>query len=375
MRITIDASNLQEGGGIVHLKNLLQISDPRIHGFNKIIVYGGRKPLEQLSKKDWLDLREIKNLDRSIPDRLMWQKNFLNKNVKQENSLLFIPGGLFLGNNVKFVTMFQNMQIFETLEKNREGLSKQWLRLHFLQIAQNQTFRNSAGLICLSHYAWNHLQLFYPKILKNKEVRIIPHGITKVKQNKKKYRFNERIKLLYVSTVKQYKHQWHLIDAVALLKQQGFPLELHLIGSGDGPAIKRMRKAIDDKSSIGAFTYYHGHLSHSETLDWYNQADLFAYPSSCENLPIILLEAMAVGLPIACSDRGPMPEVLKDAGVYFNPENPSSIAASLKLLLQDESLRENLGRKALSLSQAFTWERCAQETFSFLSSVYKHHLI
>ena len=117
LKITIDASNLQEGGGIVHLKNLLQISDPRIHGFNKIIVYGGRKPLEQLSKKDWLDLREIKNLDRSIPDRLMWQKNFLNKNVKQENSLLFIPGGLFLGKSVKFVTMFQNMQIFETLEK------------------------------------------------------------------------------------------------------------------------------------------------------------------------------------------------------------------------------------------------------------------
>ena len=376
MRITIDASNLQEGGGgIVHLKNLLQISDPRIHGFNKIIVYGGRKPLEQFSKKDWLDLREIKNLDRSIPDRLMWQKNFLNKNVKQENSLLFIPGGLFLGKSVKFVTMFQNMQIFETLEKNREGLSKEWLRLHFLKIAQNQTFRNSAGLICLSHYAWNHLQLFYPKLLNNKEVRIIPHGITNGMQNKKKYRFNERIKLLYVSTVKQYKHQWHLIDAVALLKQQGFPLELHLIGSGDGPAIKRMRKAIQDKRSLGAFTYYHGHLSHSETLDWYNQADLFAYPSSCENLPIILLEAMAVGLPIACSDRGPMPEVLKDAGVYFNPENPSSIAASLKLLLQDESLRENLGRKALSLSQAFTWERCAQETFSFLSSVYKHHLI
>jgi len=148
-----------------------------------------------------------------------------------------------------------------------------------------------------------------------------------------------------------------------------------LIGSGDGPAIKRMRKVINDKSFLGAFTYYHGHLSHSETLDWYNQADLFAFASSCETFGISLLEAMAAGLPIACSDRGPMPEVLKDAGVYFNPENPSSIAASLKVLLQDESLRENLGRKALSLSQAFTWERCAQETFSFLSSVYKYHLI
>ena len=113
-------------------------------------------------------------------------------------------------------------------------------------------------------------------------------------------------------------------------------MELHLIGSGDGPAIKRMDNAIHAKSSLGTFTYYHGHLSHSETLDWYNQADLFTFPSSCETFGISLLEAMASGLPIACSDRGPMPEVLKDAGVYFNPENPSSIAASLKLLLQDE---------------------------------------
>ena len=67
---------LQEGGGIVHLKKFLQFSDPRIHRFNKIIVYGGRKTLEQLSKKDWFDLREIKNLDRSILDRLIWQENF-----------------------------------------------------------------------------------------------------------------------------------------------------------------------------------------------------------------------------------------------------------------------------------------------------------
>ena len=196
-----------------------------------------------------------------------------------------------------------------------------------------------------------------------------------INQKRREYGFKDKIRLLYVSTVKQYKHQWNLIDAVALLKEKGFPLELHLIGSGDGPAIKRMRRAIQDKCFLGEFTYYHGHLSHSETLDWYNKADLFAYPSSCENLPNILLEAMAAGLPIACSDRGPMPEVLKDAGIYFNPENPSSIAASLKLLLQDESLRENLGRKAHSLSQAFTWERCAHETFSFLSTVYKRHFI
>ena len=375
MKLIIDGSNIRQGGGIEHLQNLILNACPEKYGFKHVILYCGTNIFNNINQLKWFDLREIKTLNKNLINRLEWQFNCLPKILKKDRGLLFVPGGLYLGNKQKYVTMFQNMQVFETNEKNREGLSKEWIRLHFLKKTQYRTFLNCSGIICLSNYALNHLQQFYPKLLNHKEVRIIPHGITKVKQNKKKYRFNERIKLLYVSTVKQYKHQWHLIDAVALLKQQGFPLELHLIGSGDKPAIKRMCKAIDDKSSIGTFTYYHGHLSHSETLDWYNQADLFAFASSCETFGISLLEAMAAGLPIACSDRGPMPEVLKDAGVYFNPENPSSIAASLKVLLKDESLRENLGRKALSLSQAFTWERCAQETFSFLSSVYKHHLI
>ena len=86
------------------------------------------------------------------------------------------------------------------------------------------------------------------------------------------------------------------------------------------------------------------------------------------------MEAMASGLPIACSDRGPMPEVLQDAGIYFNPDQQDSIAASLKMLLKDESLRKNLGIKARLLSKKFSWERCAHDTFSFLSFVNKLHL-
>ena len=50
-------------------------------------------------------------------------------------------------------------------------------------------------------------------------------------------------------------------------------------------------------------------------------ANLFVFASSCENMPNTLVEAMAIGLPIACSDRGPMPEVLRDGGVYFDPED------------------------------------------------------
>jgi len=373
LNLLIDASNIFTGGGIVHLKNLLHVTNPVIHNIKKITVYGGMKTLESLPQKKWIDLREIKILNRSFPYRILWQKYHLGKYREQVKPILFVLGGLYLGKYRPFVTMFQNMQIFENVEKNREGFSKEWLRLHLLKLGQGQTFQNCSGLICTSEYSWNYLQQFYPKLLKNKEVNIIPFGISQIKQQLRDYKFKDTIRLLYVSSVRQYKHQWHLIEAVARLRKEGFPIELHLIGSGERVALQQMNKVIRKNTSLGEFVHYYGELSHNETLNWYGNVDLFIFPSSCETFGISLLEAMAEGLPIACSDRGPMPELLQDAGIYFNPEDPDSIAASLKLLLKNEALRKNLGSKARLLSKIYSWERCAHDTLSFLSSVHKRH--
>ena len=95
----------------------------------------------------------------------------------------------------------------------------------------------------------------------------------------------------------------------------------------------------------------------------------FIFASSCENMPNTLIEAMTVGLPIACSDRGPMPEVLKDAGVYFNPDSPISIAKAIELYLNDEFLIINNATKANQLSVNYSWARCSNETFCFLREV------
>ena len=114
-KLIIDASNLRAGGGIIHLQNILQVGDPQAHGFQKVIVYGGQNPLENFPKKGWLDLREIPKLNRSFLHRLQWQQNQLGRLAGQEQALLFIPGGLYLGKHRPYVTMFQNMQIFERL--------------------------------------------------------------------------------------------------------------------------------------------------------------------------------------------------------------------------------------------------------------------
>ena len=375
MKLVIDASNLIVGGGLLHLQQILSFPEAYNSRFSQIIVMASASTLAHLPSNDFLDLREMKFLNRPSFHRLFLQHWELEEIAYQEKGLLFIPGGLYIGNYRPYVTMFQNMQVFETCEKNREGISKEWLRLHLLQIGQAKTFRNSSGLIFISEYSQNYLQQFYPNLLKYTQICMIPHGIIQAEKVKKDYRFNKTIRILFVSTVKQYKHQWHLIEAVAQLRQQGFPLELHLIGSGDPGALKRMKESVQKHQKSGEFIKYHGGLTHSAALQWYGDVDLFAFPSSCETFGISLLEAMAGGLPIACSNRGPLPDILKDAGVYFNPEQPPSIAEALKFLLLDEKLRLTLGSKALSFSKTYNWKRSAEDTFSFLQSVNQRYLL
>jgi glycosyltransferase involved in cell wall biosynthesis len=118
----------------------------------------------------------------------------------------------------------------------------------------------------------------------------------------------------------------------------------------------------------GSVTYL-GAVNHAELHQHYRQADVFVYASSCENLPNILLEAMASARPIACSSRGPMPEVLKNAGVYFDPEHAESIAAAIRQLIESATLRREKAELALRYSGDYSWCRCARESFDYLAQI------
>ncbi len=112
-------------------------------------------------------------------------------------------------------------------------------------------------------------------------------------------------------------------------------------------------------------------VRHDEIPALLAKADLFIFASSCERFPVTLGEAMASGLPIACSDRGPMPEVLEDGGAYFDREDPDSIAAAIEDLINDPGKRTRLAARAKELSRQYSWSRCAHETFSFIAKIAK----
>ena len=119
----------------------------------------------------------------------------------------------------------------------------------------------------------------------------------------------------------------------------------------------------------GRFLLYHGAVPFSEMHAYYQNADAFVFASSCENLPNILLEAMAAGLPIACSDRGPMPEVLGNGGVYFDPLKPEQIAAALRLLIDRPDRADEFARTAYDRARTYSWTACARDTFGFIAEV------
>lgn len=374
--VGIDASNLRAGGGITHLSELLQAVEPSRHDIDRIVVWGGRKILERLPQRPWLDLIYDPMLDNRLPSRLIWQQVKLSRLAKEQCDILFVPGGSYGGSFRPFVTMSRNMLPFENAEMRRYGPSSALLKLIFRRIIQTRTYRHADGMIFLNNYAQSKIRNSIK--LTGVYSTVIPHGVNQrffLAPRKQKplsaYSLNDPVKILYVSIINVYKHQWHVAQAVKLLRKEGLPVELELVGPAYQPALRRLRKTLQEVDPEGAFIHYRGSVPYAELSTCYHEADVFVFASSCENMPNILLEAMASGLPIACSQRGPMPEILGSGGVYFDPEQPDEMAKSLKNLLTNQNERHVYAWDAYENAKNYSWERCSEQTFDFLYEVYR----
>lgn len=374
MRLGIDASNIRTGGGLTHLFEVLNAVEPHKHGISRVVVWAGRQTIESLPVKPWLKCVHESLLDQSLPMRTYWQMMKLPGLASRQCDFLFVPGGTYSGGFRPFVTMSHNLLPFEIEESRRYGASWMFLKMLLLGWTQARSFRKADGMIFLSKYARVAVSLS-AKIYGNQP--IIPHGINRsfyLPPRKQKpiaaYTATEPFRFLYVSKVEPYKHQWHVVEAVAQLRKAGLPVALDLIGGVEcSSSGKRLIKTMLREDPEGNFIHYLDHVPYSELPKYYHRSNAFIFASSCENLPNILLEAMASGLPIACSDRGPMPEVLRDAGTYFDPEHPEEIAEALQELTDNLELRQHCAAQVYEQAQHYSWERCARETFSYLAEV------
>ena len=266
------------------------------------------------------------------------------------------------------------MLSYEPGEIERYGLSKARLRLIALRYAQNVSLRRDAdGAIFLTRYAGNVIQQSCGEL---RHVACVPHGVgTSFQSIDHSLPWPDRgerpIRCLYISGTLPYKHQWHVVEAIAQLRKRGLAVQLDLVGGGEGKAQMRLERQIARSDPKGEFVAQYEFVPQHTLPDFFSRADVFIFASSCESMPNTLMKAMAVGLPIACSDRGPMPEVLQDGGVYFNPESPDSVAAAILELIINSDKRLQLATRAKYLSSQYSWQRCAHETFSCIAQTAK----
>lgn len=380
--VGIDAANLRGGGGRTYLIELLRAANPRKHRIDRVIVWAGQATLDLLEERDWLVKRNSAALNAGLLRRSLWQRYRLSAEAHAEEcDVLFVPGGSFAGSFHPIVTMSQNMLPFEWSELKRYGCTWTTLKLLLLRRIQSISFRRADGIIFLTEYAKDAVQMVTGKL--RGAVTVIPHGLNRrfsqpprLQHAISTYSKDHPLRLLYVSIVDQYKHQWAVVEAVGRLRTRTrWPLALYLIGPSYPPALARLNRALDRWDPNRNWVLYQGAVPYDELHGIYQHADIGLFASSCENMPNILLETMAAGLPIACSKRGPMAEVLGDAGVYFDPLSTKSIEEALERLVGSPELRERLSRASYLRAQEFTWQRRADQTFAYLSTICRDYSI
>lgn len=367
--IGIDASNIRGGGGITHLVEIMN-SMSELQYINNIIIWGNNKLLDKIIDNKLIKKNSNKFINGNFLYRLFWQIFLLGNFAKKNNcDILFIPGTSFTTSFRPIVTMSQNLLPFEKKEYLRYRFSIMYFKLLLLKTIQKSSLFKSTGVIFLTNYA--------AKIINTKNsinnYKIIPHGIginfftnPKNQKNISDYSFLNPFRIIYVSNIDFYKHQWNVAKAVSYLRDEGYPIRLDMYGPSYKPAFKILSRTLDLLDVNREYLIYAGAKPHNEISKCIHKSDLFLFASSCENLPNVLLEGMASGLPILSSNLGPMPEILEDAGLFFNPEKVDEIISSLKKYLDSPILRYNMSIKSHNIAKKYSWKTCSNKTFEYL---------
>ena len=181
--------------------------------------------------------------------------------------------------------------------------------------------------------------------------------------------------LLYVGGLSPHKNLPRLIDALARTAETDVRLvltgDVHDVFHTDVPTV---RTAIERFGLVDRVLWT-GFVPDQELVFLYSRAYALVQPSLLEGFGLPAVEAMACGTPVISSRAGSLPEVIGEAGVYFDPTDAGSMAAAIRALLSDAGRRDTLARLALEQSQRFTWEAAARgllDCFTELESPIDH---
>jgi len=165
--------------------------------------------------------------------------------------------------------------------------------------------------------------------------------------------------VLSASAKRPHKNLVRLLEGLATIPNERRPV---LVLPGYATPHERELRECSARLGLTADTRFLGWVSDEELEGLYRSAACFVFPSLYEGFGLPVLEAMARGVPVACSDRGSLGEVTGGAAVTFDPEQPRAIAAAIERLLADPAERERLRVAGHANAARFTWSETARGT-------------
>lgn len=178
--------------------------------------------------------------------------------------------------------------------------------------------------------------------------------------------------LLFIGRLEEKKNITGLIKAYGLLrKEKNINHKLILIGKESYGFEKIIFEIQKLPSEIRKDVIITGYINQEEKVEYLKQADIFVLPSFFEGFGMPIIEAMACGVPVICSNVTSLPEIADKAAILVNPYKPLDIAAGLSKVINNPKLKQELIYQGLKRVKQFSWEKAGQQTLDVIFKAIK----
>jgi glycosyltransferase involved in cell wall biosynthesis len=181
--------------------------------------------------------------------------------------------------------------------------------------------------------------------------------------------------IVFVGGLAPHKNLHGLLDGFekAIRKGRIKGVHLALVGDFRGAGFLSNYDTLSERvlgsPDLRSRVHFTGYVSDEDLVALYSSALAVAMPSYSEGFGLPAIEAMACSAPMLSSDRGSLPEVVGDAGIYFDPFDTAAISEAIIEMVENDELRAHLSANALARAKLFTWERAARLTLAHLEAM------
>ncbi len=361
MRIGVNALYLIPGGvggTEIYLRALLRAL-AAIDPVNQYFVFTNRETGPDLLPKA-ANFTRVPQGVRAVsrPARLVWEQTALPLAVAH----LRLDALLNPGFTAPFLCPCPQTTVFHDLQHKRHPEYFRWFDLPFWRFSLYWSARRSQHLIAVSQASADDLLRFYPRTPPAK-IHVVPHGVdpefARVRDRRRPEKF-----LLAASTLHPHKNLDGLLHAFADFRR-AHP-DFRLIVCGLRGFVTGPLHELRGQLALGDSVEFTGWIPREQVYDLFARAWAFVYPTRFEGFGLPVLEAQAVGIPMACSNIEPLASLAGGAAVMFDPDDRGAIAAAMAAITDDEELRQRLTAEGAANAAKYTWEAAARLTLQAL---------